>query len=139
MRPDEKLIVQRGVDSIYSNFKAVVVKGRKLSPELVDTIAQGRVWTGSQALAFGLVDTLGGLEDAIAMAAGLAKLDKYRLVEYPEIDKDMFEVVRLFSDEKERSAMRQKLGPFYSLYEQVQVLATMKGVQARMPVLVEIE
>ncbi|MBK6483449.1 MAG: signal peptide peptidase SppA [Chitinophagaceae bacterium] len=139
MRPDEKLIVQRGVDSIYSNFKAVVVKGRKLSPELVDTIAQGRVWTGSQALAFGLVDTLGGLEDAIAMAAGLAKLDKYRLVEYPEIDKDMFEVVRLFSDEKERSAIRQKLGPFYSLYEQVQVLATMKGVQARMPVMVEIE
>jgi protease-4 len=41
MRPDEKLIVQRGVDSIYSNFKAVVVNGRKLSPELVDTIAQG--------------------------------------------------------------------------------------------------
>ncbi len=138
MRPDEKLIVQRGVDSIYSNFKSTVVKGRKLNPALVDTIAQGRVWTGSQALAFGLIDTLGGLEDAIAMAAGLAEIDKYRLVEYPEQDKELFEFMSLFSDEKERSAIREKLGPFYAVYEQVQVLAGLQGIQARMPVMIEI-
>ncbi|MGB3076004.1 MAG: signal peptide peptidase SppA [Chitinophagales bacterium] len=139
MREDEKLIVQRGVDSIYHDFKATVVKGRKISEALVDTIAQGRVWTGSQALAFGLVDTLGGLEDAINVAVRLAKSSNYRLVEFPEVDKDMFELISMFREGKENSAIREKLGPFYSVYEQVQLLSQMHGVQARMPFVVEIE
>ncbi|MBK9730249.1 MAG: signal peptide peptidase SppA [Chitinophagaceae bacterium] len=139
MREDEKLIVQRGVDSIYHDFKATVVKGRKISEVLVDTIAQGRVWTGSQALAFGLVDTLGGLEDAINVAVRLAKSSNYRLVEFPEVDKDMFELISMFREGKENSAIREKLGPFYSVYEQMQLLSQMHGVQARMPFVVEIE
>lgn len=139
MRSDEKLIVQRAVDTIYSRFKATVVKGRKISPGMVDTISQGRVWTGRQALEFGLVDTLGGINDAIAMAARLASLEDYRIVEYPEIDKEMFEVVRMFRDEQERNAIKEQLGSFYTVYEQLQGFTNMKGAQARMPVMIELE
>lgn len=139
MREDEKLIVQRGVDSIYSDFKTTVVKGRNIKATLVDTIAQGRVWTGSQALAFGLVDTLGGLEDAISIATHLSKSSTYRLVEYPEVDKDMFELISMFREGKEQSAIRLKLGPFYSVYEQLQLISAMKGVQARMPFVPDIQ
>lgn len=139
MREDEKLIVQRGVDSIYSDFKTTVVKGRNINATLVDTIAQGRVWTGSQALAFGLVDTLGGLEDAISIATHLSKSSTYRLVEYPEVDKDMFELISMFREGKEQSAIRLKLGPFYSVYEQLQLISAMKGVQARMPFVPDIQ
>lgn len=139
MREDEKVIVQRGVDSIYRDFKSTVAKGRKLDPSLVDTIAQGRVWTGSQALAFGLVDTLGGLEDAISVATHLAKSTTYRLVEYPEVDKDMFELISMFREGKEQSALKSKLGAFYSVYEQLQLISDMKGTQARLLFVPEIQ
>ncbi|HUM48423.1 MAG TPA: signal peptide peptidase SppA, partial [Chitinophagales bacterium] len=138
MRDDEKMIVQRGVDTIYHDFKATVVKGRKISASLVDTIAQGRVWTGSQALEFGLVDTLGGLEDAIGLAARLVNSSSYRLVEYPEVDKDIFELVKMFRDGNESGAIKEKLGPFYSAYQQLQSLSEMKGAQARMPFMPDI-
>ncbi|MEO6166158.1 MAG: signal peptide peptidase SppA, partial [Chitinophagales bacterium] len=130
LREDEKMIVQRGVDTIYHDFKATVVKGRKISASLVDTIAQGRVWTGSQALAFGLVDTLGGLEDAIKVAARLVNSSSYRLIEYPEVDKDIFELVKMFRDGNESNAIKEKLGPFYAAYEQLQSFSQMKGAQA---------
>jgi protease-4 len=138
LRPDEKSIIQRGVDTIYRDFKETVVHGRKLDGALVDSIAQGRVWTGSQALSYGLVDTLGGLDDAITMAVRLAKSTSYRIVEYPEVDKDIFELVKMFSDNRETKAMKEKLGPFYSTYEELQRLSEMSGVQARMPSTLEI-
>jgi protease-4 len=138
LREDEKLIIQRGVDSIYRDFKATVVKGRKIDPSLVDTIAQGRVWTGSQALEFGLVDTLGGLEEAIVMASRLSKSSKYRVVEYPEVDKDIFELVRMFRDTNETSSLKYQLGSFYSVFEELQHIAALSGTQARMPMTIEI-
>ncbi len=138
LREDEKLIIQRGVDSIYRDFKATVVKGRKIDPSLVDTIAQGRVWTGSQALEFGLVDTLGGLEEAIVMASRLSKSSKYRVVEYPEVDKDIFELVRMFRDTNETSSLKDQLGSFYSVFEELQHIAALSGTQARMPMTIEI-
>jgi len=62
-----------------------VSKGRGMTYEAVDEIAQGRVWAGTDAIGIGLVDELGGLEDAIAYAASMVSLDTYRLVEYPEV------------------------------------------------------
>jgi protease-4 len=138
LREDEKLIIQQGVDTIYRDFKSTVVRGRKLSEELVDSIAQGRVWTGSQALKFGLVDTLGGIEDAIRIAANLSNVSKYRIVEYPKVDKDIFELVQMFQRNRETKALQEKLGPFYSTFEDLQKLASMNEVQARMPYEIEI-
>ncbi len=84
----EKARMQRGVDAIYALFKSRVVAGRKLDAGQVDSIAQGRVWTGRDAIDIGLVDRLGGLDDAIKSAAKLAGINDYSIVTYPEpVDK----------------------------------------------------
>jgi protease-4 len=72
-----------GIENIYTIFKKRVIDGRGLSPEAVENIAQGRVWTGKQALKNGLVDYLGGLDDAVAAAAKIANLENYNKMEYP--------------------------------------------------------
>ena len=74
LTPAEKLIIQAEVDTVYHTFKSRVSEGRKKDPAYIDSIAQGRVWTGERALQIGLVDRLGGLEDAITCAARMAKL-----------------------------------------------------------------
>ena len=80
----ERARMQRGVDAIYDLFKSRVATGRKLSGEQVDSIAQGRVWMGRDALAIGLVDRIGGLDEAIRSAAKLAGLSDYSITTYPE-------------------------------------------------------
>lgn len=84
MTADERNRMQAQVDNIYTIFKGRVAAGRKMSMENVDSIAQGRVWTGTDALAIGLVDGLGDLDRAILSAARSAKLDDYKVVTYPE-------------------------------------------------------
>lgn len=76
--------MQATIDTIYATFKAHVVAGRKLDPVLVDSLAQGRVWSGEDALALGLVDGIGGLSRAIESAANKAKLKNYSVTTYPE-------------------------------------------------------
>jgi protease-4 len=80
----EKKFFQNSVDRIYSQFKQRVAEGRKKDTVYIDSIAQGRVWSGEDALQIGLVDKIGGLQDAINCAARMAKTTNYRLREYPE-------------------------------------------------------
>jgi len=83
--PEEMAVFQRIVDWAYEEFIAKVVEGRSLKREFVEEIAQGRVWSGAEAMKLGLVDELGGLDDAIAFAASKAQLgSNYRLVEFPK-------------------------------------------------------
>jgi protease-4 len=92
--PEEMAVFQRMVDWIYGEFVGKVAEARKLKREVVEEIAQGRVWSGSEAKKLGLVDELGGLEAAIAHAATLAKVgNDYRLVEFPR-HKELFEAVQ---------------------------------------------
>lgn len=139
LREDERQIIQNEIDTIYSEFKATVVKGRKISSIDVDSIAQGRVWTGNQGLKLGLVDTLGGFEEAIVMAAHLANSSKYRIVEYPEQKNQWYQFLQMFFDDKNTSALRQQLGIYYPMYEELKELSQMNGVQARMPSVLKIE
>ncbi|RYY15669.1 MAG: signal peptide peptidase SppA, partial [Chitinophagaceae bacterium] len=74
LTPSQQRFFQESVDSIYRTFKTRVAEGRNMSMEMVDSIGQGRVWSGKRALGLGLVDKLGGLQDALAAAAALAKL-----------------------------------------------------------------
>src|SRR6185295_7159157 len=106
LRADEAMIIQSGVDSIYHDFKTTVMRGRNLSGDLVDSIAQGHVWTGTQGLHWGLVDTLGGINEAIAIAANLASVHDYRIVEYPEVDREFFDIIKAVSDNKKESVMK---------------------------------
>ena len=80
----QKRYFQNDVDSIYLTFKSRVANGRKKDIQYVDSIAQGRVWLGEKGLDLGLVDKLGGLQDAVDCAARLAKISDYILKEYPE-------------------------------------------------------
>ena len=94
--PEELAVLQRMVDWIYSEFVRKVAEARKLTPEKVEEIAQGRVWSGTEAKAIGLVDELGGLNAAIAFAAQKAGLgSNYRLVEFPR-QKELVEAIQEF-------------------------------------------
>jgi protease-4 len=134
MNEVEKRFMQGSVDSIYSTFKSRVVVGRKLSGAVVDSIAQGRVWSGVQAKQLGLVDRIGGIEDAIACAAKLAKVSSYRLREYPESKSTMEKLMKTLGGEADANALKSELGVNYNLYLQVKRIQNMNGeIQARMP------
>ena len=86
--PDYEFI-KGSIDDIYQTFIGHVATGRKMTTAAVDSIGQGRVWTGKEAKEIGLVDELGGLNDAIAYTAKLVKLEKYKLTFYPRYEKDI--------------------------------------------------
>ncbi len=90
LRDDEEAIMIESTKRLYKQFLQRVAKGRNMDVDQVDKIARGRVWTGKQALENGLVDKIGTLEDAIEIAASLAGLENYRLVEYPKIKENQF-------------------------------------------------
>lgn len=137
MTDRERQYLQDDVDSIYATFKSRVVAGRQLSPALVDSIAQGRIWSGTAAVKIGLADRLGGMQDAVACAARLAKLKEYSLKESP-VAEPFFE--KLFGKKKDEQTqmawhIRQQMGPvFYQLWKQMEQLRQMQGkIQMRLP------
>ncbi len=140
MTEEEYTALQCNVDKTYDTFLTRVSDGRGLSKAQVDSIGQGRVWSGADALQLGLVDQLGNLKDAIAVAAKLAGTDSYKLVYYPE-KKEWFET--LFNKDKEEkeisAAVRSELGDLYPTYNALQQIIKAKGVQARMPMEITIE
>ena len=131
----EKGFVQNMIDTIYTTFKSRVAEGRKLSPAIVDSIAQGRVWTGERALKIGLVDRLGNMNDAIKCAAQMAKLKEYKLKEYPE-KKNFFEkLFNKYGDDVKAKSIQEEIGvEQYLLLKQMKSFrAMMNTPQARMP------
>ena len=138
----DRKVMQTSVDRIYASFTKKVADGRKLSVDSVKAIAGGRVWTGTQGKAIGLVDQLGGLDDAIKVAAAEAKLkdDGYRVRYYPAQEDSFKKVMKYFrgGDDEDNARMQAALGPLAPLVKQVKKLQTMQGVQARMPFEMEI-
>ncbi len=138
MTEEERIIWQREIDRIYMDFKERVASGRGMTLEYVDSIAQGRIWTGYQAKANGLVDGIGGLDDAINIAAEKAGLTEYSLKDYPK-QKDPFEkLMEEFGGKTQTYFMKAKLGTYYAAWEKIIELEKMKGVQARLPFELEI-
>lgn len=127
--------VQESVENIYKVFVGRVAKGRNMKFEKVDSIAQGRVWTGSDALKIGLVDKIGGMGDAIKEAAKLAKIKDYKTEDYPEFEKkfaDFFGGMP-FMQSKE-SFIKEEVGEEnYLMIEQIRRMSSQKGMQALMP------
>jgi protease-4 len=80
---------KKSIEKTYALFKQRVAEGRKLSETAVEDLAQGRVWSGKQALANGLIDSLGGLQATIQAAAKLAQIDHYKVMEYPNFEEDL--------------------------------------------------
>ncbi|MGZ8517060.1 MAG: S49 family peptidase, partial [Chitinophagaceae bacterium] len=127
--------VQAIVDMIYTQFKQRVADGRKKDTAYVDSIAQGRIWTGLRAKEIGLIDRFGGIEDAIKSAAAMAKLTDYNVREYPE-PKNIFEQIFGKSDPMSYSEkMKAELGAEnYKIYLEMKRVKEMSNtVQARLP------
>jgi protease-4 len=132
LTPDEAQRMQRSIDTIYAHFKKHVTEGRHLAANDVDSIAQGRVWTGSDALGIGLVDAIGGLDRAIESAARLAKVTGYKVITYPEPSDKFQTLMRGLSASTDAKAavkevIKEEMGQGYSWYEQLQELSTMNG------------
>ena len=130
----ERTILQSGVEDGYETFIARVAEGRGMHPDSVRKVASGRVWTGTQAKARGLVDVLGGLDTAIGIAAAKIKAgDDYRVVYYPETKPWFEELMMTFSDQVQVRILQTQLGDQYPLYQKIQKLKQYQGVQVRMP------
>lgn len=136
---EEFSILQTGVDTIYLKFKRRVAEGRGMTVEYVDSVGQGRIWTGVQALDNGLVDVLGGIDVALNIAKDKAGLKEYRTVDYPK-QKDPF--AKLFDsggDEVEARFMKMQLGQYYPMWLKMKELKNIpSGVQMRMPYMMEV-
>jgi len=136
MNENEKKFVQQSIDEIYLGFKQRVADGRKKSVDDVDSIAQGRVWSGNRAIGIGLIDKFGGLQDAVDCAARMAKLTDYRLREYPEVQ-SVFD--RLFGGAKDNTLktemIRKELGEdqFKIYNELLRIKQMTNSVQTRLP------
>jgi len=130
----QKKYIQNEIDTIYHDFKLRVSEGRKKDINYIDSIAQGRVWSGSDALQLGLVDRVGNLQDAINCAARMAKLNKYAVKEYPESQSWLENI--LHKQKTEPAAMiRQQLGEEqYRIYtEMLRIKEMTNSTQARLP------
>ncbi len=128
-------MVQASVDMIYTTFKQRVAEGRKRDTTYIDSIAQGRVWTGLKAKDIGLIDRFGGIEDAIIAAAAKAGLTDYSVREYPEPE-NIFE--KIFGKDDPMSytdKIKNEIGEDnYKIYQEIKRVREMSNsVQTRLP------
>jgi len=133
----QKELMQKYVGNTYNDFTALVARTRGLRQSYVDSIGQGRVWAGADAIEIGLVDELGGLNKAIAYAAEKANLTDYSLKDYPK-QKDMMEMLLSGSVQEPytKALLKKKLGKNYTYIETVENMSKLDGVQALMPFLI---
>jgi len=133
LRDREKQVLENMVTRIYGEFTQRVADGRKMKIEQVDSIGQGRVWSGEQAKQLGLVDELGGLKDAVKAAAKLAKLDDFSTEVYPK-PADPFQAFFDGLSENSKAILKKEgLGLGIEWLTLVKKVENMKGVNARMP------
>lgn len=126
---------QESVEKIYQIFVNRVAAGRKMTFAQVDSIGQGRVWSGQDALKIGLVDKIGGMDDALKEAASLAKIKEYRTQNFPEYEKDLDDILERFGLTQTKEAlMKEELGEEnYVIIQRLKRLQQLKGVQAMLP------
>ena len=136
----EKRFVQSAVDSIYHTIKTRVSEGRKKDMVYIDSIAQGRVWTGTRASQIGLVDRVGTMQDAVDCAARMAKLKDYRTREYPEKKGFLEQLMSNYKKSVSKDLIKEEIGAEeWKVLQQVKQVRQMIGIpQARMPFTVDV-
>ncbi|WP_417353007.1 signal peptide peptidase SppA [Flavobacterium alkalisoli] len=138
LEDETRAIITESVENIYTTFVNRVAKGRNMSFEQVDSIAQGRVWAGAEAVKNGLVDEIGGLDDAIAYAAKLGKTESYKTVNYPEFEMtfDQFLAGKSglpFAQSKE-DMIKEEIGEEnYIMLERIRRINQLRGNQVILP------
>ncbi|MDR2834997.1 MAG: signal peptide peptidase SppA [Bacteroidales bacterium] len=130
----ERIIIQNSIEEFYDTFLTRVSDGRNIEKSQVDSIGQGRVWSGINALEIKLIDGIGGLNDALKKAVELAELNEgeYVIREYPE-KTDMFsELFNGLSVQMSERKLKEILGENYEIFKTLNRIQNMKGIQARM-------
>jgi protease IV len=131
-----KKSTRASIEKIYHTFKSRVSEGRSLTMDVVEEIAQGRVWSGKEALEIGLIDALGGLEDAITSAAELAELKTYNLVDYPKYEDDLESILMDAFTHLKTNALQHPLEKYASEFIE---LSQLEGIQTRIPYSIKME
>ncbi len=139
LKQTEREAIKEQIEEIYDDFTQKVAEGRGMTQAEVDSIGQGRVWTGSSAIEIGLVDKIGGLSDAIAAAADLAELEDYKLKELP-VREDPFEkIMKEFSEDVKMRILGEEFGEAEKYYMNIKSVLSSRGIYSRMPVDIIIE
>ncbi len=136
-----KAVTLEGVEHIYKTFVTHVAQGRKMSFAQVDSIGQGRVWSGSEAVKIGLVDKIGNMNDAIKAAASLAKIKSYNTQNFPEFEKNIGDILEHlpFAKSKE-NFIKEEFGiEAYKVMQQIKRVQSRKGMQTIMPYEISIQ
>jgi protease-4 len=126
-------MMQANIEDGYSTFVSHVAEGRRMTVAQVDSIGQGRVWSGENAKEIGLIDDFGGLKDAIALAAEIEGLDEYRTVDLPALPDPFQELFKVGTDNIRARFLKNELGETYRYFEYFKKMSGMNGVYARMP------
>lgn len=125
------------VENIYTTFVTHVAEGRKMTFDQVDAIGQGRVWSGTDAVKIGLVDKIGGLDDALKYAADLVKIKEYKTQNFPEYNKnfkDLLSKMGIPFIKTKEAFIKEEVGEEnYKVIEQIRKVQAKKGIQAAMP------
>jgi protease-4 len=141
LSPSQKMYLQNEVDGTYHDFKSRVADGRKKTIGYVDSIGQGRVWSGMNGLQIGLVDRLGGLQDAIDCAARMANTRDYSLKEYPEPRSLLDMLLGGYKKTLRLESIKEELGEQgFRTYDAIRKVKAMNGItQAKLPFDLSIE
>jgi protease-4 len=135
---------QKRTEDMYETFLGKVAEGRNMTRDEVHKIAQGRVWTGEEALEVGLVDQLGDLDKAIEIAANMADMDDYRIKEYPFIKSAWLELLEELSGEKDndfkfQALLKAQWPDYYPYYKELKAIQEAEGPQMRLPFFIPFE
>ena len=134
----EKEVVQKSIEKTYSDFVSKVASGRDMKFESVDSIGQGRIWSGTSSLKLGLVDEIGGLNDAIKEAAKLAKTETYSIRELPMAEDPYMMLLKQMSGEVKMNKLKKEIGETFGFYRELLEIRDLTGIQARLPYFIEI-
>lgn len=135
---EERAVLQAQVNSTYQTFMERVSAGRNLSIAQVDSLGQGRVWTGKQALTLGLVDKIGNTDAAISAAVAKADLTDYKVVEYPAVEDSFLQLLATSKDQIKLWFLQEELGDYSKYLLDVKRVMENSGIQARLPYTVEL-
>lgn len=134
----EKEVLQKSIEKVYRDFVGKVASGRKMTAMAVDSIGQGRVWSGVSARKIGLIDEMGGLEDAVKGAAELAGIGSYSIKELPEMEDSYRRLLSELSGDIRMNILKKELGESIEYYNIINEIKDLSGVQARLPFFLEI-
>jgi protease-4 len=134
----EKEVIQLSIEKVYSNFVSKVSTGRKMTVAAVDSIGQGRVWSGTDAIRLGLVDETGGLRASVEEAAKLAGIETYSTRELPVAVDPFTRILSQLSGDIRMRILKNELGEYKKFFDEIQEIKNLSGIQARLPYFIEV-